>query len=144
MKKILNFSIFYLILGLLGGVYFREFTKAFNYTDYSTLSVIHTHALILGFFFFLIVLLLEKNFNLSKERSKERSFKSFLIFYNIGLLALILMMLIRGSLQVMSYSLTTAINASISGISGLAHITITIGLIFFIINLKKSIEKVCS
>ncbi len=140
MKKILNFSIFYLILGLLGGVYFREFTKAFNYTDYSTLSVIHTHALILGFFFFLIVLLLEKNFNLSKERS----FKPFLIFYNIGLLALILMMLIRGSLQVMSYSLTTAINASISGISGLAHITITIGLIFFIINLKKSIEKVCS
>ncbi len=140
MKKILNFSIFYLILGLLGGVYFREFTKAFDYTDYSTLSVIHTHALILGFFFFLIVLLLEKNFGLSKERS----FKPFLIFYNIGLLSLILMMLIRGSLQVMSYSLTTAINASISGMSGLAHITITIGLILFIITINNSIKKICS
>ncbi len=140
MKKIFNFSIFYLVIGLFGGVFFRELTKAFNYTDYTTLSVVHTHALILGFFFFLIVLLLEKSFNLSKEKT----FKPFLVFYNIGLIALIIMMFIRGSLQTMSYTLSTAGNASISGISGLAHIAITIGLILFIVTINKAIKKICS
>ncbi len=140
MKKIFNFSIFYLILGLLGGVFFRELTKAFNFNDYTTLSVVHTHALVLGFFFFLIVLLLEKNFSLSNEKT----FKPFLIFYNIGLISLIIMMVIRGTLQTISYTLTTAGNASISGISGLAHMTITIGLILFIVTINKSLKKICS
>ncbi len=137
MKKIFNFSIFYLIIGLFGGVFFREMTKAYDYTQHTSLSVVHTHALILGFFFFLIVLLLEKNFSLSSEKI----FKPFLIFYNIGLLSLLIMMLIRGSLQTISYTLTPAIDASISGISGLGHITITIGLILFVININKSIKN---
>ncbi len=140
MKKISNFSIFYLILGLLGGVYFRELTKTFNYNNDTTLAVVHTHALVLGFFFFIIVLLLEKSFNLSKEKS----FKPFLVFYNIGLLSLLIMMIIRGTLQTISYTLTPAIDASISGISGLAHITITIGLILFILTINKAIKKICS
>lgn len=39
MKRLMNASIVYGVLGLIGGVFYREFT---------TLSVVHTHYLILG------------------------------------------------------------------------------------------------
>lgn len=31
-----------------GGVFYREFTKLNGFTDFTTLSVVHTHCLILG------------------------------------------------------------------------------------------------
>lgn len=60
MKKLFNLSFFYLILGLLLGVFFREFTKFNNFTDSTTLSTTHTHALVLGFIFFLTLVVIEK------------------------------------------------------------------------------------
>ncbi|GAY75978.1 hypothetical protein NBRC111894_1532 [Sporolactobacillus inulinus] len=43
----------YMIAGLLSGIYYRELTKAMNFSGESMLSVLHTHLLILGMFFFL-------------------------------------------------------------------------------------------
>ncbi|MGL5648848.1 MAG: DUF2871 family protein, partial [Clostridium sp.] len=62
MKKIFNTSMLYLLFGLLGGVFFREFTRMSDFTGITRLSVVHTHALILGFFLFLILVLFEKSF----------------------------------------------------------------------------------
>lgn len=49
-----------MIIGLLFGVYYRELTKWFDFSGKTQLSTLHTHTLVLGMFFFLIVLLLEK------------------------------------------------------------------------------------
>lgn len=62
MQKLARASLSYMIIGLISGVYFREMTKFNDFESWTQLSVIHTHTLILGMFFFLIVLLLEKKF----------------------------------------------------------------------------------
>ena len=60
MKRLFNLSFFYLILGLALGIFFREFTKLNDFTGITTLSATHTHALVLGFIFFLVIVILEK------------------------------------------------------------------------------------
>ena len=63
-----------------------------SFTGATQLSILHTHTLILGTFFFLIVLLLETNFHITEHKN----YKKFYIFYNIGLVVTVLMMLVRG------------------------------------------------
>ena len=53
-----------MIIGLVSGFYYRELTKAHDFTG-DTQLVVHTHTLILGMFMFLILLPLEKVFKLS-------------------------------------------------------------------------------
>ena len=48
MKRYINYSIIYTVLAMIGGVFYREFTKMNDYTSWSTLSVVHTHYFILG------------------------------------------------------------------------------------------------
>lgn len=52
MKQYINCSIVYAVLALVGGVFYREFTKLNGYTDWTTLFVVHTHYFILGMMFF--------------------------------------------------------------------------------------------
>jgi len=133
MQKLAKASLSYMIIGLLSGVYFREFTKLNNFNDWTQLSVVHTHTLILGMFFFLIVLLLEKNFQLTKHKN----FKKFYIFYNMGLGITLLMLLTHGTMTVLGKETS----AAISGIAGLGHIILTVGLGFFFQVLLQSIKK---
>ncbi|MGX4687085.1 DUF2871 domain-containing protein [Vagococcus sp. JNUCC 83] len=133
MKKLARASLSYMIIGLIGGVYFREMTKFNDFEGWTQLSVVHTHTLILGMFFFLIVLLLEKNFNLTKHKN----FKKFYMFYNIGLGVTLLMLLIHGTMTVLGLESS----AAISGIAGLGHIILTVGLGFFFQVLLQSIKQ---
>ena len=49
----------YLIAGLIAGLFYREFTKAHDFSDstFTQLAVVHTHLLTLGFVVLLIMLL---------------------------------------------------------------------------------------
>ena len=132
MKKLVRVSMFYMIFGLLAGVYYREFSKLFDFTGQSQLGVLHTHILVLGMLFFLIVLLLEKSFSLSTHKN----YKKFYIIYNSGLGLTLLMMLINGSMTTMGLSISPAL----SGIAGLGHIILTIGLIYFFNVLLQSVS----
>ena len=51
MKSLYWASIFYLVLGLGAGVFYREFTRANDFPagEFTQLSVAHTHLLALGF-----------------------------------------------------------------------------------------------
>lgn len=138
MKKIWNFACFYTVIALIGGVFFREFTKLNSFQGVTTLGVVHTHALVLGLFFFLIVLLLEKQFSLSSHKR----FALFLNIYNIGLMITIVMLVIRGITQVLESPLSTGLNAAISGIAGIGHILLGAGLLLFLFLLKSQIKKV--
>lgn len=91
-KKILNLSYLFLILGLVSGVFYREFTKIYAFTGYTTLSVVHTHLLILGTMFLLIISLATKDtkVNISKP----------LAIYTLGLVIFTISMSINGVFDV--------------------------------------------
>ena len=132
MQKYFKISTFYLILGLALGVFYREFTKINNFTGVTALSATHTHALVLGFIFFIIVLLLEKNFNISKIKS----FKSWIITYNLGLMYLICTLVYRGILQVNHSDFL-----GLSHIAGLGHAILGLSLVWFTIIVNKAIKN---
>lgn len=133
MKKLARVSMFYMIFGLLAGIYYREFSKLFDFMGQSQLGILHTHILVLGMIFFLIVLLLEKSFNLSTHKN----YKKFYVIYNSGLGLTLLMMLVNGSMITMGLSVSPAL----SGIAGLGHIILTIGLIYFFNVLLQSVSS---
>ena len=137
MKKYLNYSLSYGVMGLVCGVYFREFTKIMGFTGVTTLSKAHPHLLMLGTFLFLIVALFSERLSLETEKT----FKLFMRMYNIGLPLTVLMMLIRGTLEVIGAPLSKGLDASISGIAGIGHILLGLGIILFIYSLKKAKEK---
>ena len=133
MKKYLNYSLSYGVMGLICGVYFREFTKIMGFTGVTTLSKAHPHLLMLGTVLFLIVALFSERLSLETEKT----FKLFMRMYNIGLPLTVLMMLIRGTLEVIGAPLSKGLDASISGIAGIGHILLGLGIILFIYSLKK-------
>lgn len=136
MKKILNTAFFYLILGLVSGVFYREFTKIYGYTNYTRLSVLHTHLLTLGMIIFMIIFLIASIYNKLIETKK---FTIFYFTYNISFLVMIITILIRGILEVLNINLNKSFNAAISGIAGLSHIGISVALIILFLELKKQV-----
>ena len=57
MKRYANNALFYSILAMVGGVFYREFTKLSGFVGETTLSVVHTHYFLLGMVIFLLLLL---------------------------------------------------------------------------------------
>ncbi|CAM3090433.1 hypothetical protein PSET11_01328 [Arthrobacter ulcerisalmonis] len=131
MKKLYYAAFTYMIAGLASGLFYREFTKANDFTGNSQLSVLHTHLLALGMLFFLTVLALDKVFSLSGLRM----FNAFFWTYNAGLALTTAMMILSGVLTVQG----TTPSAAIAGISGLGHIGLTAGLVLLFITLGKRV-----
>jgi Protein of unknown function (DUF2871) len=133
-KKIYYAAHIYMILGLVSGLAYREITKVKDFTGETQLSVLHTHLLALGMLFFLIVLALEKLFTLT---ANAKLFVSFFWLYNLGLAVTVVMMAVHGTQTVFGKETSEAV----SGIAGLGHILLTVGLILFFINLGKRIPS---
>lgn len=130
MKKITYSSLGYTIFGLLVGVFYREFPKFISTPEAvaeSQLSVVHTHILTLGTFFFLFVLIFAKLFHIDSHKY----FNKFFATYHIGLSITILVILAHG----IYVTLGNAPHAAFSGIAGIGHIilTIALGLFFYIL-----------
>lgn len=58
MKKLFYASFAWMVLGVLGGLFYREFTKLNDFPEgeFTQLGVVHTHLLTLGFIVLLVVL----------------------------------------------------------------------------------------
>lgn len=136
MKRYMNTAILYAILAMVGGVFYREFTKLNGFTSKTALSVVHTHYFMLGMVFFLLLLLLEKSFSFSSQKSGR-----VLIFYHVGLNLTAVMFVVRGVAQVLGTALSSGMNAAISGIAGIGHILLGVSLVFLLIEIKRSISK---
>lgn len=132
-KKYLNIAFVYAIVALVFGVFYREFTKILAFEGETALSVIHTHYFVLGMFFFLILALFEKNFSVSNEKG----FGKFVLVYNIGLNITGAAFLVRGVAQIVVPTLSSGLNASISGIAGIGHILLAIGLLTMLWKIEK-------
>lgn len=134
MKKYLITACIYMGLGLAFGVFFREFTKLCDFTGVSSLGKMHLHTLVLGMAFFLITALFESRFKIRKSKLE----KWFYVSYNVGLGIFLSMLLVRGICQVKKIVLSDGANGAISGIAGLGHILLAVGLVLFFIILFKS------
>lgn len=88
------------MLGLAAGLFYRDFTKAHNFTGKTELAVTHTHLLALGTLFFLIVIRLEKQFTLSSGGL----YRWFFWTYNVGVLWTVTIMTIIGIRTVLGHS----------------------------------------
>ena len=137
MKKYLNYSLAYAIAAMVGGVFYREFTKWNNYTGVTALSKVHVHLFLLGMMVFLIVALFADRYKLNFQKP----FRVFLFLYNIGVPLTAIMMIVRGIPQVKNIQLSSGVDAAISGIAGIGHILIGVGLILLIVSLKKADKK---
>ena len=135
-KRYMNTALVYAILAMVGGVFYREFTKFSGFVGKTTLGVLHTHYFVLGMFFFLILLLLEKNFSFTESKTKR-----VLIFYHVGLNLTAIMFVVRGVLQVLNTTLSSAANAAISGIAGVDHILLGISLVLLLLQIKRGVLK---
>ena len=133
MKKIFNAAFAYMIIGVLAGLFYREFTKANDFPegDFTQLSVVHTHLLTLGFIVLLIVLLLDKAFGLSDSKL----FTWFFWTYNVGIILSVGMMVWHGMLTVLGEES----NAMIAGIAGLGHIALSVGMVLLFLALRSKV-----
>lgn len=133
MKKLLYASFIYMVLGVSAGLFYREFTKMNDFPEgqFTQLGVAHTHLLTLGFIILLIVLALEKVFALSQSKL----FNWFFWTYNVGVVLTSAMLIWHGSLTVLGQESS----AMISGIAGLGHIFITIGMIFLFFVCRRAV-----
>ena len=127
MKRLMNASIVYGVLGLMGGVFYREFTKLNGFT---TLSVVRTHYLMLEMVFFLLLVLFEKNFHFVDNKVLK-----YLLFYYIGLNLTVVMLVVRGVLHVLSLEVLSVV------LSEIAHLILGISMVLVLILIRNCINN---
>ena len=103
-----------------GGVFYREFT---------TLSVVHTHCLMVGMVFFLLLVVVEKNFHFIDNKVLK-----YLLFYHIGLNLTVVMLTIRGVVQVLSLNVSSAV------LFGIAHLILGISMFLVLITIRNCVK----
>lgn len=135
MKRYMNLSLLYAILAMVGGVFYREFTKFNGFTGKTTLGVVHTHYFLLGMVFFLLLLLLEKSFSFTGAKTGR-----ILVAYQVGLNLTAVMFVVRGITQVLGIALSSGMDAAISGIAGIGHILLGISLVLLLMQIKRSVS----
>lgn len=136
-KRFLNSAIVYAILAMVGGVFYREFTKYLMFTGKTNLSLVHVHYFMLGMAFFLLLALLEKAFAFSAKKGV----KGWLTVYHVGLNLTVLCLILRGLAQATQATLSTGLNASLSGVSGIGHILLGTAMLALLFLIRNSATK---
>lgn len=99
------------------------------YREFTTLSVVHTHCLMVGMVFFLLLVVVEKNFHFIDNKVLK-----YLLFYHIGLNLTVVMLTIRGVVQVLSLDVSSAV------LSGIGHLILGISMVFVLISIRNCIK----
>ena len=134
MKRYANASLLYALIAMAGGVFYREFTKFNGFTGKTALSVVHTHYFLLGMVFFLLLLLLEKAFAFSGEKTGRA-----LALYHIGLNVTGAALLVRGVAQVLATPLSRGMDASLSGVAGIGHLLLGVSMVMLLLRIRKKV-----
>ena len=129
-------ALMYTVLGLASGLFYREYTKAHEFTGATELGTVHTHLLGLGLTVTLVVLALDAVFGLTGRGP----FTWFFWLFHLGVLVTSVMMAVRGVLTV--DGLTPAeTSAAIPGIAGLGHMLVTAGLALLFVALYSGVRE---
>lgn len=137
MKKYINISFIYAVAALACGVFYREFTKFQGFSGKTTLAFTHLHLFVLGTIMFLIIAI----FACITNVTEQKQFGLFMKLYNIGLPFMTVMFFVRGITQVLGTELSRGMSAAISGVSGIAHIIMTVAIVYLFLALKNSNES---
>lgn len=135
MKRYMNMALLYAVLAMVGGVFYREFTKFNGFTAKTTLGVVHTHYFLLGMVLFLLLLVLEKSFSFTGTKTGR-----ILAAYQVGLNLTAVMFVVRGVTQVLGTELTSGMSAAISGVAGIGHIVLGVSLVLLLVQIKRSVS----
>lgn len=127
MKKHIKVALVYAVAAMVCGVFYREFTKAYEFTGVTALGKVHTHLFMLGMTVFLLFALFDAKLNLQKSKL----YLPFMIIYNAGIGIASALMIARGVTQVVAADLGAGADGALSGIAGLGHILTAAGLILF-------------
>lgn len=135
-KIIFGDSTAFMVMGLIGGVFYREFTKIYSFTSRTHLGKIHVHTLTLGF---ILILLL---YFLTKDRSEDeiKTLKKPFYTYITGLTFTIVNMVTIGIYEVVSVGEEVIIRAAIDGLSGIGHIVLGVGIVWMFVKLYRLIK----
>ena len=134
MKRYINTALLYAVFAMAGGVFYRESTRFNDFTGKTALSVVHTHYFLLGMVFFLLLLLLEKNFSFADAKTGR-----VLAVYHIGLNLTAVMLALRGMVQVLAPGLSSGMDAAISGMAGIGHILLGVSMVLVLVRIRRSV-----
>ena len=135
-KKLFNQGTVLFIVGIVAGAFYREFTKFMSFTGVTSMSLVHTHLIATGALVAIIFSIFIKVYDIKDTPALKRSWN----LYFIGVIGNAAIMFIRGIFTVMNVELSRAASMSISGIAGIIHILLTVGIIWFLLTLKKEIK----
>ena len=121
-------------VGLALGLFYREFTKANDFTGYAQLAVTHTHALTLGTIVMLVLLALAVALPLA-----NRQFRWGLVVWQVSLVLTVGMQAVKGCLQVLGND--AADSPAIAGVSGLGHIGLTVAFVLIFLGIRKALPQ---
>ncbi len=123
------------IVGLVGGLAFRELTRSQEFTGFTQLALVHTHALALGTTLLLVLLALTVVLELGSDRRLRRG----LITWNAGLAITVVMLAVKGTLQVLDPGAATS--KALAGVAGLGHITLTVAIVWILLALGAGVRR---
>ena len=132
-KRFVNAAIVYAVLAMVFGVFYREYTKILDFSGATTLSVVHTHYFAMGMTMFLLFALLDKAFGFAGQKRAG----GWVVAYHVGLNLTVLGLVARGLADVQGAELSSALDASISGISGLGHTVLGVSLVAILLLVRK-------
>ena len=135
MKRHVKIALIYAVLAMVFGVFYREFTKAYDFDGITALGRIHTHLFVLGMGVFLLVALFDDRLNLQSSKL----YLPFMIIYNCGVGVLVTMLTVRGVFDVIGGEYS---DGAISGIAGLGHVVLAVGIVLLFVMLIKQIKSV--
>lgn len=136
-KKLFNQGSILFIVGILAGAFYREFTKFLNFSGPSSMAFVHTHLIATGALVALLFSLFLKVYAIKDTKTLKQSWT----LYMIGVIGNASILFLRGLLTILNIEVSRAVSMSISGIAGIIHISLTVGIIWFLISLKKEINK---
>ena len=132
-ENILDMSITYAVMGLLGGVFYREFTKYYRFEETTHLGKLHVHTLVLGLLLMMLLYIMVKN----TDDDSVKILKKPICIYNTGLIFTLSNMTMIGIYEVVSDRVQTINITAMDGISGIGHIFLGVGLIYTLLIIKK-------
>lgn len=121
-------------MGLIGGVFYREFTKLYQYDAPTHPSKLHVHTLVLGFLTLLLLYVLVRRYDNALLKGLRRPF----YIYMTGLVWSIVAMTVFGIWEVVSQGNATVNIKALEGISGLGHIILSVGLVWLVVKVIKA------
>lgn len=133
-KRYANLALVYGIAAMVFGVFYREFTKFSHFSGKTNLSVMHTHYFMLGMFFFLMLMVIEKVLAFS-----DKGVGKAVVVYQVGLNITGIGFLVRGLTQVWGTELSRGMDASISGIAGIGHILMGVCMVVLLVRIRKAV-----